>query len=118
MQALSREVIEIVREDLDQVRAELTAAASEGRRGTAALGAGGVLGALAVLAAHESAVRALERVWPARRAAGALAAAYGVGAAAFAGYGYGRLRRARAASREALAGSLDAVKEVADELAN
>ncbi|MEU2117391.1 phage holin family protein [Streptomyces sp. NPDC016459] len=118
MQALSREVIQIVREDIDQVRVELAAAASEGRRGTAALGAGGVLGVLAVLAAHEAAVRAMERVWPTERAAGALAAAYGLGAVTFAGYGYERLRRARAASREALAGSLDAVKEVADELAN
>ncbi|MEV4947071.1 phage holin family protein [Streptomyces sp. NPDC053755] len=118
MQALSRDVIEMVREDVDQVKAEWVAAVSEGRRGTAALGAGGVLGVLALLAAHESAVRALERVWPAQRAAGALAAVYGIGAATFAGYGYERLRRARAASREALAVSLDTVKDVADELAD
>jgi hypothetical protein len=118
MQALSQDVIELVREDIDQVKAELVAAVSEGRRGSAALGAGGVFGVLALLAAQESAVRALERVWPAPRVTGALAAAYGIGAVAFAGYGYERLRRARAASREALAGSLDAVKEVADELAH
>jgi hypothetical protein len=116
MQALSQDVIELVREDIDQVKAELVAAVSEGRRGSAALGAGGVLGVLALLAAQESAVRALERVWPAPRVTGALAAAYGIGAVAFAGYGYERLRRSRAASREALAGSLDAMKEVADEL--
>ncbi|MFF7176930.1 phage holin family protein [Streptomyces sp. NPDC008121] len=114
--ALSREVIELVREDVDLVKAELVTAVAEGRRGSVALGAGGVLGALALLAAQESAIRALERVWPAPRAAGALAAAYGVGAVAFAGYGYERLRRARASSREALAVSIDSVKDVADEL--
>ncbi|MBT2443906.1 phage holin family protein [Streptomyces sp. ISL-36] len=117
MQTLSQDVIELVREDIDQVRTELVAAVSEGRRGSAALAAGGVLGVLALLAAQESAVRALERVWPAHRVSGALAAAYGVGAVAFAGYGYERLRRARASSREALAVSLDTVKDVADELA-
>ncbi|MGX1885526.1 phage holin family protein [Streptomyces sp. NPDC055287] len=116
MQALSQDVIELVREEVDQVKAELVAAVSEGRRGSAALGAGGVLGLLALLAAQESAVRTLERVWPAQRVAGVFAVAYGVGAVAFAGYGRARLREARAASREALTCSLDAVEQVAGEL--
>ncbi|GAA1504321.1 hypothetical protein GCM10009730_04080 [Streptomyces albidochromogenes] len=116
MQALSQDVIALVREDVGQVKAELEAAVSEGRQGSAALGAGGVLGVLALLAAQESAVRSLERVWPAQRVAGALAAAYGAGAVAFVLYGRARLREARAASQEALACSLDAVEQVANEL--
>ncbi|MBT2392057.1 MULTISPECIES: phage holin family protein [Streptomyces] len=118
MQALSQDVIALISEDVDQVKAELVAAVTEGRRGSAALGAGGALGLLALLAAQESAVRALERVWPAQRVVGALAAAYGVGAVAFAAYGRARLRQARAASREAVTCSLDAVGQVADELSS
>ncbi|OEJ57327.1 hypothetical protein BGM19_04405 [Streptomyces agglomeratus] len=116
MQELSQDVIALVREDVAQVKAELVAAVAEGRRGSAALGAGGVLGVLALLAAQESVIRALERVWPAQRVAGVLAAAYGAGALAFAGYGRARWREARAASQEALACSLDAVEQAANEL--
>ncbi|WP_411075574.1 hypothetical protein [Streptomyces sp. cmx-4-7] len=109
-------MIDVVCEDVDRVRAELVAAVSEGRRGSAAPGAGGPLGALALVAARETTVRALERVWPAQRVAGAPAAGYGVGAVALAGHGYGRLRRTRAASREAPTGSPEAVRGVADGL--
>ncbi|MEU9237375.1 phage holin family protein [Streptomyces subrutilus] len=118
MEALSQEVVELVRQDVERVKEELAVAAAEGRRGSTALAAGGVLGVLALLAAQESAVRALERVWPAHRVTGALAAAYGVTAVAFTGYGYERLRRARATSRQVLGHSVDTVRELADELAD
>lgn len=100
---LSEEVATLVRAELDRARYELTETARETGLGSLALTAGGVCASLALLSAHEAVLRAAERHWPPQRAATLVGLGYASGAAAFASFGCWRLRRARAASREALA---------------
>ncbi|WP_051823590.1 phage holin family protein [Streptomyces sp. NRRL S-1448] len=101
---LSEEVGTLVRAELERARMELTETARETGRGSLALTAGGVCALLALLSAHEAVLRAAERHWPPpQRAATVVGLGYASGAAAFASFGCWRLRKARAASREALA---------------
>lgn len=103
-----------VREELGEAVAE---AAGGARGGLTAVAAGGACGLLAALTAHAALQERLARAWTPEAAAAALAVTYATGATALIRYGKGRLRRAREASREALAVSRDAVARTADELA-
>ncbi|GAB7029269.1 phage holin family protein [Streptomyces sp. NPDC021749] len=101
---LSQEVATLVRAELDRARIELTETARETGLGSLALTAGGVCALLGLLSAHEAVLRAVERRWPPpQRAAATMAVGYASGAAALASFGCWRLRKARDASRGALA---------------
>ncbi|UZJ32804.1 phage holin family protein [Streptomyces endophytica] len=97
-------MVTLVQAELERARGELTERARGTRLGSLALTAGGVCASLALLSAHEAVLRAAERHWPPpQRAAATMALGYAAGAVALASFGCWRLRKARAASREAAA---------------
>ncbi|OEJ97678.1 hypothetical protein [Streptomyces thermolilacinus] len=115
-------VLAVVVEEAMNVREELGGAVAEAvggtRSGLSALAAGGACGLLAALMGHAALQERLARAWSPEAAAAALALTYATSATALVTYGKARLRRARAASREALDVSRDAVARTADELAH
>ncbi|MFC8918323.1 phage holin family protein [Streptomyces sp. NPDC057116] len=105
-----------VREGIDTARDEAALGLSEARHAVVALAAGGVCGLLALLSAHSTLVRGLERVWAPEKVTGALTVVYASGASVLVHYGSKRMRVARAASHKALHSSVDVVRHVVDEL--
>ncbi|MFI6104867.1 phage holin family protein [Streptomyces sp. NPDC051310] len=116
MQSSSQDVHTVVREELDHAREEAAFGVSEAGQGVAVLAAGGACGLLALLSAHTTLLRGLERVWDPQKVAGVLTLAYASGASVLLLRGSKKLRAARAASREALHSSLDVARLVAEEL--
>lgn len=99
---LGQDTAELVRQQLRDARAELTATIRRGGLGTVLLAGAGVCGTLAVWSAHETALRALETVLPKPWAAGSLTVGYAVGAGVLAAYGRDRIKAAAGASGQAL----------------
>ncbi|GAA2722244.1 MULTISPECIES: phage holin family protein [Streptomyces] len=99
---LSRDVLELVRRELERARPEALASLRRAGLGTLTLTAAAVCGALAVLSAHEAALAALERSMPRRCAATALGAGYAVCGAGLAWWGRRQLHEVRTASQQAL----------------
>lgn len=95
--ALGRDVGELVRGELAQLRAELADTAREARLAAALLGGAGALGALAAGTSAVALVRLLDRVMPRPLAALAATGLYGAGALTLTRLAFTELRRARQA---------------------
>jgi hypothetical protein len=91
---LARDTAMLVREQLRRLSRDLTGSARQLEGGTVLLAAAGTCGLLATLAAHQTAVRALESLMPRPVATGVLAAGYAAGAATLAAAGVERVRKA------------------------
>jgi hypothetical protein len=99
---LREDTAELVRQELREVRDELADTMRRAGVGGAALAGAGALGLLAAVAAHQTALRALESVLPRPAAAAVLGLGYAAGAAGLAVYGAERLRAAAQSSGEAI----------------
>ncbi|WP_157876027.1 phage holin family protein [Streptacidiphilus griseoplanus] len=88
---------------VQEVGAELVTTVRRAALGSALVGAAGVCGVLTVAAAHQTALRALERAMPRTAAAAVLTLAYAGGGAGLAVLGRDRMRAALASGEEALA---------------
>lgn len=91
---LARDTATLVREQLSRVSKELTGSARQLEGGTILLGAAGSCGLLALFAAHQTAVRALETFMPRPVATGILATGYAASAGLLATAGLERVRKA------------------------
>ncbi|MCA6096099.1 phage holin family protein [Streptomyces sp. SCA3-4] len=92
----------LVRAELERARPGIATSLRRAGLGTGALVAAGACGILALLSAHEAALRTLERSLPPRCAAATLTGAYAVSATCLAWFGYRRLQDAQAATQQAL----------------
>lgn len=99
---LSQDTAALLREELDRIRGEMTAALRRAGLGGAALAGAGVCGVLALWSAHETALRSLEAVLPPARAAAVLTAAYAAGGTALVCVGRAKMRGAGRASHEVM----------------
>lgn len=93
---------DLLREQVDDIKVQLTHLVRRAGRGSVLVGAAGVCGLLTVLTAHEAALRTLESVVPRPWAAVGLATAYGAAAAALAAHGRARLRQVADVTGEAI----------------
>jgi hypothetical protein len=93
--ALGRDVAALVRQELDQLRSDLSDAARDARTATVMLGAAGAFGALAAGTSAVFLVRTLDKVLPRPLAALVATGLYGTGAAMLTRLGLAELRRAR-----------------------
>jgi hypothetical protein len=100
---LTRDTAALVREQVEQLTRDLADTVRDAGAGAVLLAGAGTCGLLALAAAHQSALRALESMMPRPLAAMTLTAAYGGGAAALASAGLKKIKEAADASGDALA---------------
>ncbi|GHD97070.1 phage holin family protein [Streptomyces naganishii] len=114
---LGQDAAELARREVRAMQGDLVAGLREFGAGGALLGGAGVCGLLALWAAHETALRALETVMPRGRAAAVLTCVYGTGAAVLALAARDRVSAATEAAADALdkqADTLDATTAAPD----
>ncbi|WP_433413212.1 phage holin family protein [Microtetraspora malaysiensis] len=99
---LAADAAGLVRQEITQLRAELTADMRRAGVGSVLLAAGGIFGLLALHASSVALLRALESVMSPRHAALVLASGYLTAAAALALLGVGRLRETGVITRHAV----------------
>ncbi|MEV6793441.1 phage holin family protein [Streptomyces sp. NPDC051320] len=99
---LTEDTTELVRQQLREVREELTATLQRAGIGAGLLGGAALCGGLAVAAAHQTALRGLERVLPRASAAAVLCTVYGATGATLAVIGLKKLRAVADVSDAAL----------------
>ena len=100
---LTRDTAALVREQVEQLTRDLADTVRDAGAGAVLLAGAATCGLLALAAAHQSALRALESMMPRPLAAMTLTAAYGGGAAALASAGLKKIKEAADASGDALA---------------
>jgi hypothetical protein len=100
---LTRDTAALVREQVEQLTRDLADTVRDAGAGALLLAGAATCGLLALAAAHQSALRALESMMPRPLAAMTLTAAYGGGAAALASAGLKKIKEAADASGDALA---------------
>lgn len=100
---LTRDTAALVREQVEQLTHDLADTVRDAGAGAIFLVGAGTCGLLAVAAAHQTVLRALESMMPRPLAALTLTAAYGGGAAALASAGVKKIKEAADASSGALA---------------
>ncbi|MHC3475367.1 phage holin family protein [Streptomyces sp. 7R007] len=108
---LAQDTTELARREIRAIQEEAMAALKRLGAGGVLLAGAGTCGVLALWAAHETLLRATERVLPRGSAAAVLACAYGAGGAAMAVAARERIRAAADGTADALqkeAGNLEA----------
>ncbi|MFE9174431.1 phage holin family protein [Streptomyces kebangsaanensis] len=111
---LGQDAAELARREVRAMQDDLLAGLREFGAGGALLTGAGVCGLLALWAAHETALRALESVMPRGRAAALLTCVHGCGAAALALAARDRVSAAADAAADALEKEADGIRAAPD----